>query len=821
MAHRIYVYNIDSKTSEQYPHYLGEWNYVIPELFMPLFSGNPRAKGKLLYFDKVEGVMRLKSFYQLLADHYQLHYKKAYYEPVNKMFEALDTLPYDTFLMDATDVFNMNDESHKSQAKDWVLEITEKNKLYDRAMDKQNLGWLEKEIFNFLGDESFRDVLETDWIEYGLGYWNEDLYKNPSEPFEENGLWGLKDNKGNIVVSPAYGEIFAFNDEGIAVAQKNEKFGYLRNDGKVAVECMYDDAFDAISIGEKNYGTVCMDDKLGLIDIGTGSLVIPCEYEELDLLWYIGLFNAKKEEKYRVINLSHQQLVEDESETPFEFDYNDLIYRKHVGTSKRTYYTLGGTYMGEHPEDALTRISNGYYQVKPNKFQKKISIVQPDGSLLDSEIDILMPFGDYGYASLVYKKEKAWYIYDTEHHQYRLRDHLIGNIHRDWYTQFMRDVFLLSNQNGTGLYNASEDRWLLPLSKEYTKVEACKQEVFRITTSGGMFYYDQKTDTRSGLYDYICEGIEYQEQLLCLFKGKEMFILDEERNLHQVPHTQMGSLYEKRHNLRGKDLQYFVDFYEAWMKKMGSGYEIYFDNPTLIARALEYTEEGNLKEAIRLYKIGVDRGEASMMVDLGFIYTDNTNPKFYDLKKGLALYEKAALLDEPYAWNNLGYHHQNGIGYPQDIKKALKCYRKAADLGNALAMENLAHLYFDGEHLLKDHDIALEYYKKAEKKFRFNENNISEIYYQKRDYANLQRYLKKDKEDTYSNIYYGILYDEGFGVKQNSKKAIDHYEKALEYSTYYHALNRLLYYYKEDPVFANPVKYERWKAYGRENDMDT
>ncbi len=84
MAHRIYVYNVDSETGEQYSHYLGEWNYEIPELFLPLFSCEPRSKGKLLYFDKINGVERLKSFYQLLGEHYQLLYKRHITSPSTK-----------------------------------------------------------------------------------------------------------------------------------------------------------------------------------------------------------------------------------------------------------------------------------------------------------------------------------------------------------------------------------------------------------------------------------------------------------------------------------------------------------------------------------------------------------------------------------------------------------------------------------------------------------------------------------------------------------------------------------------------------------------
>ncbi|MCL8538290.1 SEL1-like repeat protein [Chryseobacterium gallinarum] len=818
MAHRLYVYNIDSKTGEQYPYYLGEWNYEIPELLLPLFSCDPRAKGKLLYFDKINGVERLKSFYQLLGEHYQLLYKKAYYEPVNKMFEMLDNLPYDTFVINGWDVFNMSDEKHSDQARNWVFEIKERSKLYDKAMAKQNLGWLEKEIVTRSGYGSFLEMLETDWIDYGLGYWNEDLYKDISETFEDNGLWGLKDKKGNIITPPVYEEIFAFSEEGIAVAQKNGKYGYLRNDGKVLIECIYEEAYDSLFIGNKNYGIIEIDQKCGLLNIETGEIVIPCEYENLEMLRHVYLFNAKKEDKFYLIDVSNKLVIEEGFDEPFEFNYSGLVYRSLKGTSKKAFYTFEGVFLGEHPEDVLSEIGEGYYWVKPNKFQKKISIIKSDGSLLDTEIDTIMLL-DY-YTSFAYRKAKKWYIYDIKSGEFRLQTHTIENIHRDWFVQFMKNVFLLSDENGWGLYNAAEDRWLLPSSKEYKKIESCREEIFRVTTSDGMFYFDQKTDTQSSIYDYIGEGIEYNEQMLCLYKGEQMFILDTKRQLHQVSDNQLGALYEKRHNLRGKDQKYFLDFYKGWTERKGAGYEEYFDDATLMSRAEEYINEGKIEEAVRLYEIGVSRGNTDMMVELGYIYVHDDYPEFYDLEKGLALYEKAAAKNHAIAWNNLGYHYQNGIGYPQDIKKALKCFKKSAESGEGLAMQNLGLLYFYGEYVLQDYDLALEYYKQAEKKFFFNDEKIAEIYYQKSDYDNLQRYLRKDKENTYSNIYYGIMYDEGLGVKMSSKKAIKYYEKSLEYGYYTTALSRLLYFYKEDPAFADPEKYQYWKRFGEENDME-
>ncbi|MDN3692857.1 SEL1-like repeat protein [Chryseobacterium tructae] len=818
MAHRLYVYNVDSKTGDQYSHYLGEWNYVIPDLLFPLFSCEPRSKGKLLYFDKINGVERLKSFYQLLGEHYQLLYKKAYYEPVNKMFEMLDDLPYDTLMINGWDVFNMSEEKHSDQAKDWVLEIKEKSKLYDKAISKHNLGWLEKEVIARSGYVSFLEMLETDWIDYGLGYWNEDLYKDISETFEDNGLWGLKDKKGNIITPAVYDEIFAFTEEGIAVVQKNGKYGYLRNDGKVLIECIYEEVYDALFIDGKSYGIIEIDHLSGLISIATGEIVIPCEYEELEMLRHVYLFNAKKDGKYHLIDVSNKQIIAKSFDEPFEFNYSELLYRRLEGTSKRAFYTFKGVFLGEYPEDVLGEIAEGYYWVKPNKFQKKNSIIKADGSLLDTDIDTVMLI-DY-YTSFAYKKAKEWYIYDIKSGEFRLKEHTIENINRDWYTQFMKNVFLVCDENGWGVYNAAEDRWLLPSSKEYKKIEACREEIFRVTTSDKMFYFDQKTETRSDFYDYIGEGIDYDEQMLCLYKGHEMLILDAGRRLHQISDHQLGALYEKRHNLRGKDQKYFLDFYKVWTERKGSGYEEFFDDDTLMSKAEEYTKEGKIKDTIRLYKIGINRGNTDMMVELGYIYVHHEYPEFYDLEKGLALYEKAASKNNAIAWNNLGYHYQSGVGYSQDIKKALKCFRKSAELGDGLALQNLGLLYFYGEYVLQDYDLALDYYKQAEKKFYYNDEKMAEIYYQKNDFDNLQRYLRKDTEGAYSDIYYGIIYDEGSGVKASIKKAIKHYEKSLQHGYYTTALRRLLYFYKEDPAFADPEKYQYWKKFGEDNEME-
>jgi hypothetical protein len=66
-------------------------------------------------------------------------------------------------------------------------------------------------------------------------------------------------------------------------------------------------------------------------------------------------------------------------------------------------------------------------------------------------------------------------------------------------------------------------------------------------------------------------------------------------NYIRVPDNQMGALYEKRYNLRGKDQKYFLDFYKIWTEKKGSGYEQYFDDATSCYRLKNIPMKERLK----------------------------------------------------------------------------------------------------------------------------------------------------------------------------------------------------------------------------------
>lgn len=84
MAHRIYLYNYDQKTNQSFDTYLGEWNYEIPILLYPLIAEDIRVEGVEFFSHKEQGIVQLRYFFNLLADTYQLHYKKLTTNPLTK-----------------------------------------------------------------------------------------------------------------------------------------------------------------------------------------------------------------------------------------------------------------------------------------------------------------------------------------------------------------------------------------------------------------------------------------------------------------------------------------------------------------------------------------------------------------------------------------------------------------------------------------------------------------------------------------------------------------------------------------------------------------
>lgn len=79
--------------------------------------------------------------------------------------------------------------------------------------------------------------------------------------FCRNGKWGYKNQKGAVVIQPAFDEAFQFSD-GFACVEKQDKLGFIDKEGNVVIDFIYDCA-NSFSDG---LACVTKDDKTGYID---------------------------------------------------------------------------------------------------------------------------------------------------------------------------------------------------------------------------------------------------------------------------------------------------------------------------------------------------------------------------------------------------------------------------------------------------------------------------------------------------------------------------------------------------------------------------
>lgn len=820
MAHRIYLYNCDQQTNQTFDTYLGEWNYEIPLLLYPLIAEDIRIEGHDFFSDKERGIVQLRYFFNLLADTYQLHYKKAYYEPVNELFTFLEALPYDTFVLNASDVFHMREEKHQDQAKEWLAEIRQKATLYKKAVQKQDLSLLDS-LFSRTGYTSFLEILQTNWVNYGLGYFEECAYKRiASAVFEENGKWGLKNAKGEILVSAIYDEIFDTAPHyDISIVEKDGKFGYLHSNGKELVPPIYDEAFDVMYGEEEPMAEIMLNGKRGILRVNCNTLVVPAEYDAIETLCY-GFFGLKKDERHGVSTYTHSIVIPLESEQAYSYDYYpELFFCSQKGTSKRRYYTQEGNYLGEYVENSMV-MAGACYWIKPNKLHKKSRLIDEQGGIIIDEIDQLLSIERFD--ALAICKAKSWQLYHSTKKKFLLDDEHILKVKAEPSAYRKQNVFIAQTSLGTGLYDADEELWLITPSLDIKAIDYLENNFLSVQQSDGYRFFDVENGLSVELYDYVSNPLNYRtdEGILFLYKDGKMFRVEEDKSIRRVEMSEYGTIYLDRYSFRGKDLTYFSSFYTRWKELAGMDAEASMDVETITKLAFDAKEKQDYQEALRLFELAAQKNDVDSWVEIGLLLTDPEIEALFDPKKGITYYEKAAKQHHAVAWNNIGALYQKGIGFSFNTKRAIKAYEKAAELGDGMALQNLGDLYYFGEHMKQDYRKALDFYQRAEKKHYYNYDKISEIYYQQRDYPNLLVYLKKDYDQSYSGIYYGILYEHGMGVIADVKKALKYYEQANAYAAYEYATQRLVCHYGEGSEFKNEKKWQRWKSFAEEHGFE-
>ena len=206
----------------------------------------------------------------------------------------------------------------------------------------------------------------------------------------------------------------------------------------------------------------------------------------------------------------------------------------------------------------------------------------------------------------------------------------------------------------------------------------------------------------------------------------------------------------------------------------------------------------NYEKALQFYLKVKPRGVIEYQI--GCIYACGLSTGS-DYPKAAEHFQKGVDFGHAPSMNSLGVLYYNGEGVQKDYNKAFELFKKASDLGYTKAHGWLADCCFYGYGTQKDYQKALQLYLKAESNGH-NEAQIGWIY---RDGLGTSVDINKaiehfqkgvDFGNTNSMISLGILYYEGKGIQQDYYKAFELFKKAsdLENKTAYAWLAECYYY---------------------------
>lgn len=153
------------------------------------------------------------------------------------------------------------------------------------------------------------------------------------------------------------------------------------------------------------------------------------------------------------------------------------------------------------------------------------------------------------------------------------------------------------------------------------------------------------------------------------------------------------------------------------LKEVPNRISLSLNNLGKIEDAIEYYQEGNYAEAIKIFRqLAEEEDNAEALYYLGLCFDDALGVSEDD-KLAVEYYTKAAERGLAKAQNTLGYCWNFGEGVDEvNYEKAVEWYRKAAEQGFPKAQTNLGRCYIYGEGVPIDHRKAFELFRKAAEK---------------------------------------------------------------------------------------------------------
>ena len=139
---------------------------------------------------------------------------------------------------------------------------------------------------------------------------------------------------------------------------------------------------------------------------------------------------------------------------------------------------------------------------------------------------------------------------------------------------------------------------------------------------------------------------------------------------------------------------------------------------------------GNIDEAIKYYKMAIDKGNTYAIGNLAYVYHKEQEKK--DLNEAIKYYKMAIDKGLPDSMNNLGvlYHYELA---KQDFDEAIKYYKMAFDNGFIFALDEIINILMGNKELLKKY-MTLFWKLETEKSKLETENSKLEEYITELEY---------------------------------------------------------------------------------------
>lgn len=789
MAHRIYLYNLNrgllpekvtarTENSDFLASILAgiggntednllmvEWNYEVPLFLHPLFAHQPMISTPVfngndggIYAPAALGIQRIKAFYEFIDKHKAqlIDDENAFDMAKQRIFKFLDEkVVHDFFHLDAWDVFNMDDEPHKTQAIRLLKDINTTNAILKEAMEQDDPSLLDncpefnQGSYHF---QSFKPYLNHSGYGYGWEVISSGVYENEEAEdnefpdqvfFTENGFKGMKDATGQVLIPALYDEVYYFPEgESFALVQKDLKYGYVSRQGALVIPLQYDDAFDL----SKGTAIVKLNDKYGFLQPDQSKEVAFLYDDITDLSLEPHYFNVCRDESWGVANASNDILL------PFEyleeiichgFDgynyYSGLLKSNHqrhfflqdftkIGTDNVIAVQWAGFEQGQHffvPTEVTS--------AEGKKSRKMESLIRQDGQM------ILPP-------------------------EYQQISYCSGS-----------QTYILKQKGKFGLFRIA-DGILLPCI--YKRIDELNEGCFRIFQDEKVGFFDALEGRNifiSPQFDSMRDDIRRNKDgswELLGFLDRAVFLVYSDQRMKPADHE-----IAARQLTKGYYPESLADEQREILADLAGTNAPALD---LYHKGSKAFDEGDLDNAIKYHLLAAEKGDGDSMNDLGFIYS--SNGPHYDANKAYFWYHKGMKAGSVDAMNGFAVCHLNGIGVKQDIDQAIRWYERAAEYGDGRAHANLADLYVEGIWVQQNLDKALKHYQKAEQLDFPNHGRHAYVLYLKEDYAAAIDYYKASAKegDAQSAHNLATMYELGQGCKPDSRKALSFYHRALE-----------------------------------------